>query len=677
MSPKSAIAMTNTLLMTICLSLCFVGLLCVSLFSHQEPETVDLISRSPKLERPNSIIAAVGSQPKAESLISEERISLESKQFREISNDLTMICERQEVSAASKRCADIVATNINEVFPPKSQDVVRCHGGSMVKSYTEEEIKKEWEDRQKVIVKAADGAKSSNTNTNYESPTSAGDPFDVSDAKLTEIALKELLSPSIEFLRPFAKISMELGIEEQPPRDPKYLSQVLHGGVSPATMVSQQTYMRDLLGLSDAFSNVEHQAKFGAKELVGVDKEVLTQWKVDLYNRLVRQGRISLPDDMKKFLETNDLSQLVKHITVHPDTVLVELGTGAGTVLYSMCPADPFDLSTACLGSDIVKVFVANSVNTAPHLRLTEGYGFSQLPPGSVTHVLSHGIATVICEECLCGHIAEALRLLRPNGTLVVWMIRSRHHNNNMDPMYFNGTYFGPDIGVLPPQSADAFFFMDKCRYKYGIPLSPYVDAAQLEVFLDYPTPLYSACWARDGFFGVRVRRSNIPWSESKDQVIPEQFFKLSLEEQLLVSINKLGNIRGTDLCSVVQPEARQKLLARLVENGTHEKKAKQSLQVRVKPSLSLGLLSPLMQTWILDLVLTNLAHTKVFSTTSHQSLSKEWCLNRIVDDMIFERHARIEHALWMGSKCKSGKSKYWCRNSAQKGKLRSAIPCH
>ena len=565
--------------------------------------------------------------------------------------------------------------------------------------------------------------------------------------------------------------------------------------------------MRRLIGLEERFSAVEVGARIATKTLMELlakgssgkkgdgESADFASYKRSLFQRLVADGRLVVPRAAEERLRaaaanlsaaeasplacTTAIIEALSQeewaggadvgnsdgphsgVFVRPDTVLAELGAGAATVLYSMCPADPFDLSTVCLGADVVRVLLADAVANAPHMRFSEGYGFASMPAGaSLTHVMSHGVATVICERCLCGHVAEMLRLLRPGGTMLLWMIRTRHHENNMDPSYYNATFLGEGVGVVGSAEAEAstdaasagvafsapykgrvpsdrdgyvadegFFFMDKCRYEHGVHLSPFVDRASVELPLETPTPLYAACWRRDGFFGLRLRRSFTPWGAmrhadaanagARPPMTPAEFVGLSsgsdghakrmaalkgkdgaaLSERLSVrtdlcpllpSYEKRGAAGLDDFANLVAEAQRHSLptthyiisVTEPIDNAIPPPTPK-STGGAARSAVAFKFLSPALQAWVADLILEGIVRPSS-AAASHSSSSSasdlivsaggglrpEWAAAALVTEMMHQRSARIRNATLHAAKCGRGgrgrtRKRWWCADGS------------
>ncbi|ESL11031.1 hypothetical protein TRSC58_01228 [Trypanosoma rangeli SC58] len=187
--------------------------------------------------------------------------------------------------------------------------------------------------------------------------------------------------------------------------------------------------------------------------------------------------------------------------------VLVELATGNGNLLFTICPPDPLR-QLRCYGVETFSDLSADAMAYQEHIRIVNG-GVSPLGDGSATHVLLHGILHLIPVNESCALIREGLRLLGPKGVLLVMML-------------FTGTSAAWPTGYHP------FFFKDAAvetdplnvsrsstvlRYCSTITGEDYDRLVEKVEFLwDAPEfAFYTPQFKRTGVYAVRLTRSEEP----------------------------------------------------------------------------------------------------------------------------------------------------------------------
>lgn len=168
----------------------------------------------------------------------------------------------------------------------------------------------------------------------------------------------------------------------------------LHGSVSPARLLLQSAFLARLTGIA---GYLDHPSRKNAAE----------------------GGRSSSDAD-------NDL-------------VVVEMGAGNGGLLYGMCP--PHE-RTRCYGTDFAAALVSRGNAALRELEqsrilLRQSCFAGHVATGDAAAVVSHAVMTYLKPDQACRHVAEALRMLRPGGRAVFWMLSRRWLGTRYHPSFF------------------------------------------------------------------------------------------------------------------------------------------------------------------------------------------------------------------------------------------------
>ena len=240
---------------------------------------------------------------------------------------------------------------------------------------------------------------------------------------------------------------------------------VLHGGPSPRVMFKQGGVVLFLLGLHHQFFLLELSANLNASSAhYSVERQQLT-----------------------------------------PKTVLVELGSGNGQLLFSMCPVDP-SLSILCAGVDITPTLVDHARSYVTHAILDAGTRMASLPNGSATHVFSHGVVGLLQSRVCCLHVLEGLRLLSTGGVFLLMMLAQDHRSwpTRIHPFFFNSS------AVNATRGGDV---LEYCSATIGVNFSRLV--AKVEFLFEVPGEFLFVAKQHRRVFITRLWRSSQPMSES------------------------------------------------------------------------------------------------------------------------------------------------------------------
>ncbi|RNF25915.1 uncharacterized protein Tco025E_01919 [Trypanosoma conorhini] len=223
--------------------------------------------------------------------------------------------------------------------------------------------------------------------------------------------------------------------------------------------------------------------------------------------------------------------------------VLVELATGNANLLFSLCPPDPLR-RLRCYGVEPVPALSADAMSYQEHIRIVNS-GVSPLRDGSATHVLLHGILHQLPVNDSCALIREGLRLLGPNGVLLVVMLftgTSAAWPTGHHPFFFKNTAVETD----PLNVSHGSTVLRYCSSITGEDYDQLVE--KVEFLWNAPEfVFYTPEFKRTGVYAVRLTRSAKMMSplpgEERRTATPEEE-EPALYKTLCTNPNNLDHMR-------------------------------------------------------------------------------------------------------------------------------------
>jgi hypothetical protein len=169
--------------------------------------------------------------------------------------------------------------------------------------------------------------------------------------------------------------------------------------------------------------------------------------------------------------------------------VIVELGCGNAGLLMAMCPPIP---ELSCAGTDFAPRPIKHAAMHLPWIDVRVAIGAPHMGDATATAVFSHGVTPYLSHQQTCAHVGEGLRLLRPRGRLVFWMIHIRDIGTRHHPAFWEEggrvLQFCPGLARLVKKAS---------------------------VYRQMAAAVYSADFAGMGFYGVRLLRNDAPFARN------------------------------------------------------------------------------------------------------------------------------------------------------------------
>lgn len=194
-----------------------------------------------------------------------------------------------------------------------------------------------------------------------------------------------------------------------------------------------------------------------------------------------------------------------------PAEVFVQLGCGNAALLATFCA--PLS-SLACFGVDPSAVNVRQAHFHLPHIDVRRGHRAPHLPDASATVVLSVGELPAQPDgPAACEHIAEMLRLLKPDTTGVIWPLTAAPHffvrgAGHAGTRYHPAFFAHPWTVATLPRPGGSY-----PKAKAFLPFCPGLGELVSDVGIilkDPEAPIFPM--GRDGWFGVRLTRNSRPF---------------------------------------------------------------------------------------------------------------------------------------------------------------------
>jgi SAM-dependent methyltransferase len=196
---------------------------------------------------------------------------------------------------------------------------------------------------------------------------------------------------------------------------------------------------------------------------------------------------------------------------------IVEFGCGHAALLASMCP--PVN-GIRCYGSDFSAKLIDVGRKHFPWLQLEPSTKAPSIPNGWANLALSHAVMIYLKPDALCNHVLEGLRILRPGGKLVLWMLwltpfgaGTRIHPN----FFVTGVEWDhvSSAGYAANTSSGGHLFLPYCSEGIG----ELVD--RVEIWLaDESASIYAPRLNRGGPYGVVLRRKTNTRREQPSDVL-------------------------------------------------------------------------------------------------------------------------------------------------------------
>ena len=259
----------------------------------------------------------------------------------------------------------------------------------------------------------------------------------------------------------------------------------LHGGVGASRMVRQAHFLARLMGVyKDVMALSATSPVFGEAELPSGGKEL----------------------------------------------VLAEMGAGHGALLYPLCPPHP---RVRCYGSDFAEELVerGSAALRDDRIALRRGCLLPQVRSGTAAGVVSHAVMTYLYMGEACRHVAEALRVLRPGGVGVFWMLNRKWQGSRYSPTFFLRTATHGAVAQAP--AAESALTWTRDGGAAGADVLPMCShdlqryVAKLSVFFDGPPGVVMYDTTRTAYFGVRIERNDVAWESTgseADEAEPAKF---------------------------------------------------------------------------------------------------------------------------------------------------------
>jgi SAM-dependent methyltransferase len=204
---------------------------------------------------------------------------------------------------------------------------------------------------------------------------------------------------------------------------------------------------------------------------------------------------------------------------------ILEFGCGHGALLASMCPPVT---GVHCHGSDFSPKLVEAGMKHFPWMQLEANTAAPSVATGSIDLAISHAVLSYIPEEAVCNHLLEGLRVLRPGGKFILWMLwatpfgaATRLHPgffvagvpwDQLSPSASNFTFNGSSLEGDSHPSQERY--LPFCSANIGL----LVDQVQLWL-ADPSAPIYSPSLNRGGPYGVVLRRAAAGSGEQRKDV--------------------------------------------------------------------------------------------------------------------------------------------------------------
>lgn len=240
----------------------------------------------------------------------------------------------------------------------------------------------------------------------------------------------------------------------------------MHGGVVPSRLVQQSEYLARVGGVTDA----------------------------------LRAANATSASDIPDPLD--------------PSTVIVELGGGNGGLLFAMCPPSP---RVACYCADFAPGLLRHGAEHQPHIDFALGARARHVPSGAATLSVSHAVMTYLNEEQACEHLDELLRVLRPGGRALVYMLRATWQSTRYHPGFFSdkagAAADDPDVDHVVRTTVGS-----NGTARSVLPFCPLLGqyVADISVVLNDTTAvIYTPEYHRHATFAVTVTRSDAPYNAS------------------------------------------------------------------------------------------------------------------------------------------------------------------
>jgi SAM-dependent methyltransferase len=243
----------------------------------------------------------------------------------------------------------------------------------------------------------------------------------------------------------------------------------LHGKVSPSRLIKQARYLLGVAGAKEVLDVL--QAGFNEVPLSGAEK--------------LMEGK---------------------------NYLMVEFGCGHGALLASMCPPVK---GIRCYGSDFSAKLIDVGKKHFPWLHLEPSTKAPAVPNGWADLALSHAVMIYLKEDALCNHVLEGLRVLRPGGKLVLWMLWLTPFGagTRIHPSFFvSGVQWNnvTTAGYTVSSTSSEYMFLPYCSDGIG----ELVDRVELWL-ADEGASIYAPRLNRGGPYGAVLRRSGAFHSSS------------------------------------------------------------------------------------------------------------------------------------------------------------------
>ena len=204
-------------------------------------------------------------------------------------------------------------------------------------------------------------------------------------------------------------------------------------------------------------------------------------------SRLMQQGDF--------LLHVGGLQRVSASTPPQTNVTIVEIGCGNGNLLFSMCPPS---VRWKCFGTDFSEPMIEHGRRQLSWIDLRWGIGAGHVPSGVADLAISHAVVPYLTPQVLCEHVAEELRVLKPGGAAIFWMVSQKKFATMIHPDFWHGSE-GVEVGL------DANVALPFCTGLHEF-------VAEVDVFLDPnmqpKAAIYTVESRNGGWYGVRIIRS-------------------------------------------------------------------------------------------------------------------------------------------------------------------------